>query len=93
MAETSPAGGSGHDSGSLSGEPIEWQDVCAGDQIELKIFSLKFGPGRESRWILEVNWPLITLTGDPDDPERVYTIDATMTDRFDRHLRLLQRRG
>lgn len=68
---------------------IDWKDLQAGDTISLFVMDRQEGLTRETRGVLRVDWPMVTLS----EGGRVYEIDATMKDKLVRGLRLVNRVG
>lgn len=63
----------------------EWADLRPGDTISLRVFDHQEGWKRERRYVVAVDWPVITFR----DGDREYDYDCSQGQQVDRDVRLV----
>jgi hypothetical protein len=62
-----------------------WSDLRPGDTITLRVFDHQEGLKRERRYVVAVDWPVITFR----DGDREYDFDCSQGEQVDRDVRLV----
>lgn len=63
----------------------DWTDLRPGDTVSLRVFDHQEGWTRERRYVVAVDWPVITFR----DGGREYDFDCSQGDQVDRDVRLV----